>query len=105
MHYVTLFFCGLLLTNCIPHLVRGVEGKPFPSPFSKPRGVGFSSPLVNVLWGLANLAAALVLLGRQPVSLASGADLAALLVGALLMGVFCARHFGAVQAARSRNDR
>jgi len=103
MHYVTLFFCGMLLCNAVPHLVCGLQGLPFPTPFAKPHGVGFSSPLVNFLWGFANLAVALVLLARQPFSLASAADLGAFLIGALLIGVFCARHFGAVQA--NRNDR
>jgi hypothetical protein len=104
MHYVTLFFCGMLLCNCIPHLVCGLQGKPFPTPFAKPHGVGFSSPLVNFVWGFANLAVALVLLARQPFALASNADLGSFLIGTLVIGVFCARHFGAVQAARDRGD-
>ena len=44
MHNVTLFFCGMLLCNCVPHLVCGLQGEPFPTPFEKPHGVGFSSP-------------------------------------------------------------
>ena len=104
MHYVTLFFCGMLLCNSVPHLVRGLEGKPFPTPFAKPRGVGFSSPLINFLWGFVNLAVALMLLARQPFALASGADLAAVLIGALLIGTWLAHHFGAVQAGRQSRD-
>jgi hypothetical protein len=104
MHYVTLFFCGMLLCNCIPHLVCGLQGKPFPTPFAKPHGVGFSSPLVNFVWGFVNLAVALVLLARQPFALASSADLGSFLIGTFVIGVFCARHFGAVQAARDRGD-
>ena len=104
MHYVTLFFCGMLLCNCIPHMVCGLQGKPFPTPFAKPHGVGFSSPLVNFVWGFANFAVALVLLARQPFALSSAADLASALIGALLIGVFCARHFGAVQADRDKRN-
>jgi len=104
MHYVTLFFCGMLLCNAVPHLVCGLQGKPFPTPFAKPRGIGFSSPLVNFVWGFANLVVALVLLARQPFALASAADLGSMLIGVFLIGIFCARHFGNVQANRDNGD-
>ena len=45
-----------LFTNAVPHLVSGVMGRPFQSPFAKPRGEGLSSSTVNVLWGFFNLA-------------------------------------------------
>ena len=51
MHYVAAFFAGAFLCNCIPHLDCGLRGAPFPTPFAKPRGIGDSSPLINVLWG------------------------------------------------------
>lgn len=51
VHDLADFGAGLFLCNCLPHLAAGLQGQPFPSPFSKPRGVGNSSPLVNVLWG------------------------------------------------------
>jgi hypothetical protein len=54
--YVLEFVSGPLLTNGVPHFVRGVSGHRFQSPFAAPRGVGESSPLINVLWGFANLA-------------------------------------------------
>ncbi|HWN48927.1 MAG TPA: hypothetical protein VNO18_03710 [Xanthobacteraceae bacterium] len=60
--YVLEFVSGLLLTNGVPHFVRGVSGHRFQSPFASPRGVGVSSPLINVLWGFANLAVGFVLL-------------------------------------------
>jgi hypothetical protein len=60
-HYVACFFAGLFLANTIPHFVHGVSGDPFPSPFANPPGKGLSSPLVNVLWGLANLVVGYVL--------------------------------------------
>ena len=101
MHYVTLFFCGMLLCNCIPHLVCGLEGRPVPTPFAKPRGIGFSPPLVNFVWGFVNLAVALVLLARHPFTLEAAADLVSMLAGALVIGLYLAHHFGAVQAKRN----
>ena len=56
------FFGGALLANFVPHLVAGVSGRSFPTPFAKPPFRGLSSPPVNVLWGLCNLAAAYSLL-------------------------------------------
>ena len=60
--YVLEFVSGLLLANGVPHFVHGVSGHRFQSPFAAPRGVGESSPLINVLWGFANLAAGFILL-------------------------------------------
>jgi hypothetical protein len=56
------FLGGALLANFVPHFVSGVSGRPFPSPFAKPPFQGLSSPAVNVLWGLFNLALAYALL-------------------------------------------
>jgi hypothetical protein len=56
------FLGGAFLANFVPHLVAGVSGRSFPSPFGKPPFRGLSSPVVNVLWGLVNLAIAYLLL-------------------------------------------
>jgi hypothetical protein len=56
------FFGGAFLANFVPHFVAGVSGRSFPSPFAKPPFRGLSSPAVNVLWGLFNLAVAYALL-------------------------------------------
>jgi hypothetical protein len=64
IHYLAYFFGGAFLMNTIPHLVAGVSGIPFPSPFGSPPGQGLSSPLVNVLWAATNLVAAYLLLVR-----------------------------------------
>ncbi|MEZ4380697.1 MAG: hypothetical protein R3A79_05090 [Nannocystaceae bacterium] len=53
---------ALLLVNSLPHLLHGVCGYPFPTPFARPRGIGLSPPRTNVLWGGANFAAACALL-------------------------------------------
>jgi len=50
-----IFFCGVFLTNTIPHFVSGVIGHPFQTSFASPPGVGLSSAIVNVLWGAFNL--------------------------------------------------
>ncbi len=42
--------------------MNGISGRPFQTPFAKPPGQGLSSSLVNVLWGLFNLAIAWVLI-------------------------------------------
>jgi len=56
--YLAYFFGGAFLSNTLPHLINGVSGRPFQSPFAKPPGEGLSSSTVNVLWGLFNLAVA-----------------------------------------------
>ena len=54
-HYIACFFAGAFLANTVPHLIHGISGDRFPSPFSNPPGKGLSSPTVNVLWALFNL--------------------------------------------------
>jgi hypothetical protein len=51
------FFAGVFLTNAVPHFIHGISGDRFPTVFSKPRGVGLSSPTVNVLWALVCIVA------------------------------------------------
>jgi len=60
-----LFLAGLLWANGIPHFVNGISGRRFHSPFAKPFVKGRSSALSNVLWGLANFAAGIALLGTM----------------------------------------
>ena len=55
-HCVAAFLAGAFLANTVPHFVHGISGDPFPTPFAKPPGRGLSSPTVNVLWALLNLA-------------------------------------------------
>jgi hypothetical protein len=89
------FLGGAALANAVPHVVSGVTGRPFQTPFANPPGQGLSSATVNVVWGFANLALAWALLGhvgafdlRQPCdALAAG-------LGALAIALFSARHFG-----------
>ena len=63
-HFVAYFFGGAFLMNTIPHLVAGVSGSPFQTPFASPPGQGLSSSVVNVLWAAFNLVVAYLLLCR-----------------------------------------
>jgi len=103
MDYVALFFAGAFLCNSIPHASSGLRGKPFPTPFARPAGVGYSRPLVNLLWGFANFIVGLFLLSKFPVTLEFNLRLATVLVGALAMGIQHSLHFGKVVRERSRH--
>jgi hypothetical protein len=92
---VSYFFGGIFLANAVPHLVSGMMGRPFQSPFAKPPGQGFSSSTVNVLWGFFNALVGYFLVVRVgSFELRSTADVLALGVGALLISLQLARHFG-----------
>lgn len=100
MNYIADFFAGLFLCNCIPHLVSGLQGTPFPSPFAKPMGIGNSSPVVNFFWGVANVLISLFLLVKYPVSVGLETSFIVLILGALVMGTFLAVHFGNVRGSK-----
>jgi hypothetical protein len=38
LHLISYFFGGAFLANAIPHVVSGMTGHPFQSPFAKPPG-------------------------------------------------------------------
>ena len=94
-HLTAYFFGGAFLANAIPHLVSGMMGRPFQSPFAKPPGQGLSSSTVNTLWGFFNLVIGYVLVCRVgEFELRSTPDIAALGLGVLLLSVASARQFG-----------
>ncbi len=94
-HYLAYFFGGVFLANTIPHLVNGMSGAPFQSPFATPPGKGLSSSTVNVLWGMFNLAVAYILLARVGrFELRQTRHVVVVFVGALLVALQLARHFG-----------
>jgi hypothetical protein len=78
---------------------RGSAVAWFQTPFASPPGIGESSPVVNVLWGFLNLVIGFALLFEFA---PKGADVVLEWVfvglGALLMALFCAWHFGRVRA-------
>jgi hypothetical protein len=95
LHLVSYFFGGMFLANAVPHSVSGMMGQPFQSPFAKPPGRGLSSSTVNVLWGFFNAIIGYLLVWRVgQFDVRSTADVVALAVGALLISISLARHFG-----------
>ena len=100
------FFGGAFLTNAVPHFVSGVMGRPFQSPFAKPRGEGLSSSTVNVLWGFLNLVFGYFLVCRVgDFDLKSSPDVAALGFGGLLLSLFQARQFGRFNGGNTPESR
>lgn len=97
--YVAYFLAGTFLANSIPHVVHGICGNRFQTPFASPSGVGESSAIINVIWGFANIAAAGALLHSfyQPelppwsLCIATGS-------GALATALYLASHFGTVRS-------
>ena len=61
LDYIACFFAGSVLANVVPHFVHGISGDRFPTPFAHPHGKGLSSPTVNVVWALFNIAVGYVL--------------------------------------------
>jgi hypothetical protein len=89
------FFGGAFLANAVPHVVSGMMGRPFQSPFAKPPGAGLSSSTVNMLWGFLNIVVGYVLVCRiGDFGLRNTGDVLACGTGALLIALFSARHFG-----------
>ena len=94
-HYVAYFFGGAFLANTLPHLGAGVSGHAFQRPFASPPGVGLSSAMVNVLWGLFNLAIGYLLVCRVgSFNLRNTRHVLVLAAGILLMSLMLARAFG-----------
>ncbi|MBE1160921.1 hypothetical protein IGX34_11010 [Dyella sp. 7MK23] len=95
LHELAYFFGGVFFANALPHFISGTMGKPFQSPFAHPRGEGLSSSTVNALWGFANFVAAYLLLVQVgEFDLHRAAPMIAFGLGALLLAMMMARHFG-----------
>jgi hypothetical protein len=98
--YVTVahFAAGAFLANGVPHFVHGISGSRFQSPFASPPGVGESSPVVNVIWGMVNFVAGYALLsGVGEFSAGLTLDALTAAMGALLAGIGLSLHFGRVR--------
>jgi hypothetical protein len=93
--YIGWFFGGAFLANTLPHLINGISGKPFQTPFAKPPGQGLSSSTVNVLWGFFNLAVAYALICRAgSFNLLNTWHVVTVAAGFLMLSVMMSRHFG-----------
>ena len=94
-HYVSYFFGGAFLANAVPHIVSGITGHPFQSPFASPSGQGLSSAMGNVLWGAFNLVIGYLLVCRVGAfELRRTRHVVVAGVGALLMALMLSRTFG-----------
>lgn len=94
-HYVSFFFGAVFLTNAVPHLVTGLTGRPFQSPFARPPGKGLSSSTVNALWGWINLAVGYVLLCKVgDFDVRNLAHVGVVGAAVLARSMLAARHFG-----------
>jgi hypothetical protein len=92
---VSYFFGGVFAANAIPHFVAGTMGRPFQTPFAQPPGKGLSSSTVNVVWGFLNGVVGYLLVAHVGAFHPRAAShIVAFGLGALLIGIFSARHFG-----------
>jgi hypothetical protein len=101
IYYLAYFGGGAFLANAIPHVVSGVMGRPFQSPFATAPGEGLSSSTVNVLWGFNLVVGYLLVCHVGAFDWRATDDATALGLGALLMGVIMARMFGRFHGGNS----
>jgi hypothetical protein len=95
-NFAACFFAGLFLANVVPHLIHGVSGEVFPTPFAHPPGKGMSSPTVNVLWALLNLVIGYMLFRAGKISTKSKWNLLVFFIGILCMSVMLSITFAAI---------
>ncbi len=104
MHWyalIALFIGGAFLANAVPHIVNGISGRAFQTPFAKPPGRGVSPSRINVLWGFINLFIAWLLLIRvSDFDIHSWVHFSMAFLGALVMAMSSARHFGQFHGGR-----
>jgi hypothetical protein len=102
LHAISYFFGGVFLANAVPHLVNGISGRPFQTPFAKPPGKGLSSSTVNVVWGFFNLAVGYWLVFRVGYfDLRTARHVAVAALGALILSLMMARRFGRLHGGNS----
>ncbi|MFZ0305643.1 MAG: hypothetical protein WAL75_23340 [Terracidiphilus sp.] len=104
MHWyslVALFFGGAFVANAVPHIVNGISGRAFQTPFAKPPGRGVSPASINIVWGFLNLFVAWILLFRLvDFDIRNWVHVSMALVGALIMSMNLGRHFGQFYGGR-----
>lgn len=101
LHDLIALLSGALFCNCIPHLVAGLQGECFPTPFARPPGRGLSPAWVNFAWGFCNLAAATAMTLRRSAHLGELVDTLLIFAGAALAGGLLSLRFARVRAQRA----
>lgn len=103
-YYLVYFVAGAFLINSVPHVVQGISGNKFQTPFASPPGVGESPALINLLWGFFNIAVGGGLLHYfwppvlpPPLSICMAGFL-----GALVMALWLGKHFSSVRSEAPR---
>jgi hypothetical protein len=96
--YIAGFFAGVFIANVVPHFVHGISGDRFPTPFAQPRGRGLSSPTVNVVWALLNLAVGYLLFRTGMVSSGDQTALVIFFAGIVVMSTTLSVRFAKKQA-------
>jgi hypothetical protein len=93
--FLAYFFAGVFLVNGIPHFVQGISGNEFSTPFAKPPGVGESSAVVNVIWGMVNFGIGYALMfGVGKFRFGLTVDVLMVGIGALVTAIGLAWQFG-----------
>jgi hypothetical protein len=93
--HLSYLFGGVFAANAIPHFVAGTMGRSFQSPFAKPPGKGLSSATVNVVWGFFNAVVGYLLVAHVGAfDPRATTHILAFGLGALIISIFLARHFG-----------
>ena len=95
-YYLAHFIAGAFMANGVPHVVQGICGNKFQTPFASPPGVGESSAVVNVLWGFGNFIVAGAL-ARYFFPPATPGGIGASALGALAMALWLANHFSKIR--------
>ena len=104
--YLAHFGAGIFLANGVPHFVNGISGSSFQSPFASPPGVGESSPIINVIWGMINFIIGYALLfGVGNFSCGLSLDACSVGLGGLVIGIILAHHFGGVRGNKPTGDK
>ena len=95
LHDIAFFFGGAFLTNAVPHLVAGLEGRPMQSPFAHPPGQGLSTSRTNAVWGAANVAAGWALLTQVGAfDIRAPEHFGAAFAGGFILAVLMSKRFG-----------
>ncbi|BDD03853.1 hypothetical protein [Aureibacter tunicatorum] len=84
-NYLACFFLGAFLINSVPHIIHGISGDSFPTPFANPPGKGLSSPLINLLWGYFNLLMSYILYKFSKLNSQNKQALASITAGIIIM--------------------